>query len=220
MDSSTKNTTNQTPTKTNLSSELVATIGSLRMDSTPRSIIPEPSAQSSPHKTEVGSARVKSEPVADTNRLKNFTPRKFQGKPSPHKTDASSSYALPSNASQPKPRSSRQDRGELAESRTRFFRRETKGAYEHSHNKYGAVASTGTMTSVSTLGDGREFSTWVDDRAAGPQVKRRPYRLVDIGANLTHRKYAADLPQVIQRSKAAGRMVIDPSCMNAVIHLI
>ncbi|KAI0228181.1 3'-5' ssDNA/RNA exonuclease TatD [Lamellibrachia satsuma] len=61
--------------------------------------------------------------------------------------------------------------------------------------------STGTIRSASAQGNGTGFSTWVNNEPMSP---RRPYRLIDIGANLTHRKYATDLPQVIQRSKAAG----------------
>ena len=60
-------------------------------------------------------------------------------------------------------------------------------------------------TSGSRSGGGAEVNTWVKDEAA--QLKR-PYRLVDISANLTHRKYMEDLSQVIQRSKAAGKALL------------
>ena len=58
-------------------------------------------------------------------------------------------------------------------------------------------------TSGSRSGDGAAVNTWVKDEAA---QSKRPYRLVDISANLTHRKYMEDLPQVIQRSKASGKV--------------
>ena len=206
MDSSAKNPKSETSARresplVHVKDELVTKTSNLRMDSTPRSIKLEPGA----HKTEAGSARVKTEPTTDGGRLKKeSTPRKLQTTPSPHKTER-----YEPTASQQKPRLSPHGKGEPAETQTRFFRRETKDVLNRGRSKYGALACAGTNTSMSADGDGNEFSMWLDDGVPGATVPRRPYRLIDIGANLTHKKYATDLPQVIQRAKAAGRVVID-----------
>ena len=202
MDSSPKTPKRETSASTgspllHVKDELVTKTSNLRMDSTPRSIKREPGAL----KTEAGSARVKTEPTTDGGRLKKeSTPRKLQTTPSPHKTER-----IEPTASQQKPRSSPHGKGEPAETQTRFFRREKRDVSNRGRSKYGALASAGTNTTVSADGDGNEFNMWLDDGVAGAAVPRRPYRLIDIGANLTHKKYATDLPQVIQRAKAAGR---------------
>ena len=180
--------------------EPVTNTGYHKMNSTPRHIKSESPKKYSPHKTGACSAHVKHASYEIES-----TPTQIKSE-SPIKTEACSAHVKnnpAANTSRLKTLSSSKH-SEPMDLGTRIFKRDTRDMFDQSQNKYGAAVSTGTIRSASAQGDSTGFSTWVNNEPMSP---RRPYRLIDIGANLTHRKYATDLPQVIQRSKAAGRMI-------------
>ena len=173
-----------------------ATNGSIRKVYSPvRKIKSEPSDRSARHKT--SPHNVKTEPDTESARAR------------PHSSSRHDKHEPAISVNKPK-----------VDPLSKYFKIELEDKSDRSHSsgfksdksnvgvKTETVTSksegvsAGSTTSRSTTMDSKEVSTWLNDGAA---PSRRPYRLVDISANLTHRKYAEDMAQVIQRSKAAGK---------------